>query len=129
MVWPKRALYIYVSSRHGGCRASTALQPLQLLYSCSTALQLYIALHSTTSTLTLWSVQDQHGLSTACRAQETSSRSRTDRCKLKTAHPPRKLSSNGRRRALLFQHTAAQRWHAHPCATTSRVLHTDHRTA
>ena len=53
MVWPKRALYIYVSSRHGGCRASTALQPLQLLYSCSTALQLYIALHSTTSTLTI----------------------------------------------------------------------------
>ena len=42
-------LYIYVSSRHGGCRASTALQPLQHLYT----LQLYIALHSTTSTPTL----------------------------------------------------------------------------
>ena len=50
-------LYIYVASRHGDCKASTSIhplqhdvEPLQLLYSCSTAIQLYIALHSTTST-------------------------------------------------------------------------------
>jgi hypothetical protein len=33
-------------------------------------------------------VQAQHGLSTACRAQGSSQRSRFDRCKLKIAHSP-----------------------------------------